>query len=278
MSNPRVSIITVTYNRSRFIRRAIESAIDQTMRDWELIVADDSTNDEIERIVAPFAAKDRRIHYFHRSIRGSVANGSNFALAKAKGEFVAILDDDDWWRDPEKLKKQVAFLDEHPDYIGCGSWAVIVNDEGKEEGIIKKPMEDMGIRHAMLTANAIVNSTAMFRRVPAGFYDETLPQFNDWDFWLRLGKVGKLYNFPENFLSYRIGQESASRASPKENVKASFTIIRRYRHDYPGYGMAFLIASSYWVYAQLPFFIRKRTSSFLSKLKKRIFSGWAPMR
>ncbi len=273
MANPKVSVLMTTYNRPQFVGQSIQSVIDQTLKDWELVISDDSENNATEKVVEPFADKDKRIHYFHRLKKGSIANSSNFALGKATGEYVAILDDDDWWMDPKKLEKQIAFLDTHRDYIGCGGGFVSINKDGKETGKILKQRDDAAIRRVALYANPMANSTTMFRRVEAGFYDESLPQFADWDFWLHAGKIGKLYNFPDYFLAYRMWHEGASFLYQKTNVNAAFVIIRRYKHDYPGFTKAYILTAMYWIYARFPAFIRNGMNEFLSRLKKALFSG-----
>lgn len=269
---PKVSILMAVYNRPQYIGDSIESAIRQTFRDWELIISDDSENDATEKAVGPFVRRDKRVRYFHRPVKGTIANSSNFALARASGEYTAVLDDDDTWADPRKLEKQVTFLDEHPDYRGCGGGIIMVDERGAETGRLFKPETDEAIRRVALYANPIANSTGMFRRAAGERYDEAIPQFADWEFWLRLGTKGKLYNFPEYFLNYRMWHNASSFINQRENAQSALIIVNRYRHDYPGYAKAIVFTGLYWCYAHLPLFIRRALNSFLSKTKKRLFS------
>jgi glycosyltransferase involved in cell wall biosynthesis len=271
MKSPKVSILLVTYKRPQFIEGAIKSALAQNFTDWEIIISDDSEDNNTEEVVKKFA-DDKRIHYFHRTVKGTIANSSNFALSNATGEYVAVLDDDDWWIDDKKLEKQIAFLDSHPDYIGCGGGFIIANEQGVEQSKILKPETDEAIRHVALYANPLANSTTMFRRVEAGMYDETIRQFADWDFWLKLGKMGKLYNFPEYFLAYRMWAHGASFTHQKENAGWGRKIVLRYKNDYPGFWKAIIIANLYLAYASFPEAIRRNLNGFLSRLKKSLFS------
>jgi len=271
MPAPKVSIVMSTYNRAQFIEGAIKSAIGQSFTDWELLISDDSENNGTEEVVKKFA-HDARIRYVHRPVKGTIANSSNAALARAKGEYVAILDDDDWWIDPQKLEKQIRFLDSHPDHIGCGGGFVVVDEAGEERSKVLKPETDDAIRRVALYANPMANSTTMFRRVPAGMYDETMRQFADWDFWLGLGKKGKLYNAPEYFLAYRMWNNSASFAHQRENASWGRTIVLKYRRDYPGFWKAIIIADLYIIYARFPASVRRILNGFLSRLKKNLFS------
>ncbi|HUC01301.1 MAG TPA: glycosyltransferase family 2 protein [Candidatus Paceibacterota bacterium] len=268
---PKVTVLLVTYNRPQFIGGAIKSVLAQTFTDWEIVISDDSENDATEEVMKQFAA-DGRVRYFHRATKGTIANSSNFALSKATGTYVAILDDDDWWIDPHKLEKQTKFLDEHPDHIGCGGGFIIMDETGKKRSKVLKPETNDAIRRVALYANPVANSTAMFRRVEGGMYDEAVRQFADWDFWLKLGKKGKLYNFPEYYLAYRMWGNSSSFAHQKENALWGRRIVLRYRHDYPGFWKAITIADLYIVYASLPGPVRRAMNSSLSRLKKVLFS------
>ena len=209
IKKPTVSIITAAWTRAHYIGIGIQSAIDKTFQDWELIIADDGSPDNTAEVVAEWQKKDKRIKYIRLPHIGRIATVSNAALREAQGEFVAVLDDDDYWIDNRKLEKQVAFLRSHSDYIACGGWFITVDANGNETGRIRKPETDAAIRRVMLAANGIANSTSMFRRKEAGLYDETLAQFADWDFYLRLGTRGKLYNFPEYFLAYRMWHQGS---------------------------------------------------------------------
>lgn len=262
-----------TWNRANLINESIKSIIRQTLQEWELFVIDDGSPDNTAEVVMTWEKKDKRIHYLRIPRIGQIAAVSNAGLRKAQGEFVAILDDDDWWIDERKLEKQVAFLRTHPDYIACGGWFIAVDAYGKERARLKKPETDEAIRRVMLSANGIANSTSMFRRKEAGFYDETIPQFADWDFFLRLGTIGKLYNFPEYFLAYRMWEKSASFMYQKKNADAGFHIVLRYRKDYPGFPGAIVLVTLYRVYARLPYGLRRFFNASLSRFKKVIFSG-----
>lgn len=261
-----------TWNRSRFLGKGIQSVIGQSLKDWELIVVNDGSTDNTDEVMRGWQHKDARIKYVPIAHIGKIAAVSNAGLRAANGEFIAVLDDDDWWIDPKKLEKQVAFLRAHPDYAACGSGFVMVDEAGKETGRVRKPEKDDAIRATALSANPVANSTAMFRRSLGVFYDESMRQFADWDFWLTVGKKGKLYNFPEYFLAYRMWEKSASFMYQKINVNAAFRIIKKHKGEYPGFTKAFFLTSLYWCYARLPLFIRRNLNAALSRIKKRIFS------
>jgi glycosyltransferase involved in cell wall biosynthesis len=109
---PRVSVLIPTYNCARFLGRAIDSALAQTYKDYEIIVVDDGSTDDTRDVVAQYGSK---VLYFFQHNQG-LSPARNLTLSKASGEFIAYLDADDMWY-PQKLERQVAFLDTHPE---CG--------------------------------------------------------------------------------------------------------------------------------------------------------------
>ena len=276
MDPVRVSVITLTVNRPQYIVRAVESIRSQTVSDWELIVVHDGPNPQIEAILREWEKREPRLRYFHRLQGGNIAEAINFGIRQARGSYIAILDDDDYWRIPEKLSMQIRFLEEHPDYAGCGGGAVCVGQDNVETISYLKPEADDGIKARALLANPMIHSTALYRADAAwkaGLYDETLAGFQDWDFFLKLGQIGKLYNFPEYFLAYRIWEGGGSFEAQKRNTESALRIVRRHGKQYRGYAPALLLAWMYYAYARLPLILRKSTFPMLSRLKKSLSSS-----
>ena len=272
---PRVSVLMLTYNRPQFIGKAIESILAQDFPHWELLVVHDGPNQEIPALMQEWTRRDGRIFYFHRAIPGNIAEATNFGLAQARGEYIAILDDDDYWAAADKLSKQIGFLDTHRDHCCCGGGVIVVDPAGREQMRYLKPENDEQIKRRALMANPLAHSTTVYRRdaaLKAGGYDETLAGFQDWDLWLKLGELGKLYNFPEYFLNYRVWQGSGSFHQSKGNTQSALRITRRHRHAYAGFSIAYPMALLYHAYAQLPVGVQRASYSWLSQLKKSVFA------
>ncbi len=145
MDRPLVSIITPTYNHEKFIGQCIESVLAQTFPDWEQIIIDDGSTDSTPRIVKRY--KDSRIKYIRQEHRGlyNLVNNYNYALSLSKGDFIAILEGDDFWPD-YKLEKQLNLFDS-PDVILTWGKGVVTDEKGKvlyiESGInTKNKFED----------------------------------------------------------------------------------------------------------------------------------------
>jgi glycosyltransferase involved in cell wall biosynthesis len=264
----------LTYNRPQLIGRAVESVVAQTLQDWELIVLQDGDNTYTLEIMTAWAKRDQRIRYLRRDRGGNIADATNFALEHARGDFAAILDDDDAWANPGKLEMQVTFLDSHPDFVACGGGAIVVDEKGAETLRYLKPESYEQIRSGALRANPIVHSTGMFRRETLrklGNYDASLAGFQDWDVWLKLGATGKLYNFPDYFVYYTLWEGGGSFHSQRRNTRSALTIVCRHRHQYAHFAVALALALSYYFYSLLPLGFRRRTYSVLSRRKKAIF-------
>ncbi len=271
MSNPKVTILMATYNRAHLIGKTIESLLSQTFKDWELIVPDDGSTDNTSEVIKVWQKKLPRLIYVQNKINQGISKNYNSGLKLAKGEYIAMIDDDDPWCDPKKLEKQIKFLDENKEYIGCGGGMIIVNLNHQELYRYLKPETDKQIRNRMLFGNPMANSTTLFRRASGekvGWYDETTRYSGDRDFWLKMGTTGKLYNFPEYFSYYTMSGLNTSIAQMRPHLKASLKIMRRYKNNYPHYFSALILNWIQYLYAFLPNFIKQPVHYLLARLKR----------
>jgi len=133
---PKVSIIIPTYNRTDLLPRAIQSVINQTYKDWELLIIDDGSTDNTKEIVEEFVKKDPRIRYFYKE-NGGQGSARNLGIKNAKGEYIAFLDSDDEWL-PEKLDKQIHALSTTEEKCGFCFCDVIIQINKKSFNEDKK--------------------------------------------------------------------------------------------------------------------------------------------
>lgn len=253
------------------IGRAIESVRSQAFGDWELIVADDGSTDNTPEVMKEWQKKEPRIVLIRSEKNQGISKNYNRGFRIARGEYVAMIDDDDPWCDPQKLEKQVAFLDNNRDYVGCGGGVIVVDENGIELYRYLKPETDAEIRKYMLFSNPIANSTALFRRSAGeevGWYDESTRYAGDRDFWLKMGLAGKLRNFPEYFSYYTMSGENTSITKIQLHLRASLTIMKRYRREYPSYAIALLFNQAQYLYASLPRFVRQPIHLAMVRLKR----------
>jgi len=273
MGTPRVSVLMATWNRANMISRTIESVRAQSFEDWELIIADDGSTDNTPQIIKGWTDKDARIVYVRSGVNQGISKNYNQGLRLARGEYVAMIDDDDPWCDKDKLQKQIDFLDKNPEYVGCGGGVIVVDSSGRELYRYFKPESDKEIRKYMLFSNPMANSTTVIRRKVGekiGWYDETMRYSGDRDFWLKMGLKGKLYNFPQYFSYYTMSGENASITKIRPHLKASLMIMRRYKKDYPNYYIALVFNWVQYLYSFLPLFIRRLVHRSLARLKRLV--------
>jgi len=271
---PKVSVLMATYNRAAMIGPTIESVLRQTFKDWELVIPDDGSNDNTEELVKEFQKNEPRIKYIRSPVNQGISRNYNMGFAMTTGEYIAMIDDDDPWRDDGKLEKQVKFLDEHPDYVGVGGGVIVVDGEGKEQYRYFKAETDQEIRSYMLYSNPMANSTTMFRRAAGekvGWYDGSIRYSGDRDFWLKMGRIGKLCNFKEYFTYYTMTGNNATITNLRPHLKTSLMVMKRYKKDYPHYLSALAVNKVQYSYAFLPEVVRRRIHKLLARLKRLVF-------
>ncbi len=238
----KVSVILPTRNRSYIISKAIESVLGQSVADWELIIIDDDSSDDTELIISQYIKQDSRIVYLKMNKKNNLQSLINFGLQAAKGQYIARIDDDDVWINKDKLKKQINYLDNNPECKLIGSWAVVINQEDKELFYYDLPSTDQEIRKHILLRNFFINSSVVFEtegaRLVNGF-DEQLSLSGDYDMWLKLGKLGKLYIWPEYLTALRYDDNNL-RKKRIIRTNDSLQIIRKYRDAYPGFYVSLL--------------------------------------
>lgn len=205
MNKPIVSAIMPTYNRKEYLREAIESILNQTFKDFELIIVDDGSTDGSLELIKNFQKKDSRIILIQNDNPGGISRATNEGIKKSRGKYIAKMDSDDVSL-PNRFKKQVNFLEKHPDIGACGSWVKTI---GENEGNTwQLPTDHDSIKCTMLFCGAIANPTNMIRRsvfFDLGYwYDETCFAAEDYEFWTRIVNKVKLANIPEVLLLYRL--------------------------------------------------------------------------
>ena len=173
-----------------------------------------------------------------------ITKNRNKALSISTGEYVAVLDSDDFWTDNTKLALQVEFLNSHPDYALVGTGMIIVDENG---AIIKKvinPSSNLVLKNLLLLKNFFCHSSILYRKqeiVALGSYDESLPIWEDYDLWLKIGTKYKFANLNLVGTAYRIHANQSNVEKKLIGQKAQATIIERYKTSYSGYFIAKLI-------------------------------------
>ncbi|KKP77930.1 MAG: Glycosyl transferase family 2 [candidate division WS6 bacterium GW2011_GWF1_35_23] len=137
MKNPRISVIIPAYNRAHTLDRAVQSVINQTYTNWELIIVDDASTDDTENLVKKYI--DEKIKYYRNSVNKQKSYSRNRGVKVSVGEYVAFLDSDDEWL-PEKLERQISSLEDK--YVGCftGAYKVLGEKKIARHPVIKESL------------------------------------------------------------------------------------------------------------------------------------------
>jgi len=240
--DPLISIIITTKNREQYIKRAIDSVLNQTYQNIELVIMDGGSTDNTQKVIRPYLV-DQRVNYVYKEDKNA-SQGLNNGIKISKGKYIAILDDDDFWCDEEKLAKQVQFLESHSDHVLVSGGSIAIDGEGKECYRVLPPETDEEIKKLMLVDCVFPHGATVFRKdawKKAGGYNEKMNLSWDWELWLRMGTLGKFYNFREYFLYYLRGEQNVRTALRHQGEKINFELRIKYRKKYPNFWKAFLV-------------------------------------
>ena len=257
-ANPRVSVIIPTYDRAHLVGRAIQSVLDQTYQDFEVIVIDDGSTDNTAEVVDSYG--DERVKYIrHQVNKGTPAAARNTGIKAAMGELIGFVDSDDEWL-PEKLQRQVDKFDSSSENVALiyGGYEAIDDETKKSIGLVRA-MKRGYMFTEMLKMSGPVNiltplvKRECFERV--GLFDEDMRFAEDWDMWLRIaehyefdfveGIVARSYLSREQLRSDRIGALeglSKFRAKHWQHLSARPAILA---HQLNWVGQAYLVAHEY---------------------------------
>jgi glycosyltransferase involved in cell wall biosynthesis len=246
----RVSVILATRNRADRVGRAIESVLSQRDVDLELILVNDASEDDTAAVLAGWCGDDR-VRVVENARRRGLPASLNRGLSRARGEFIARIDDDDVWNDPDKLAEQLAWMRRHPDTVLLGTG--YVDEWGRET---RNPADDEAIRRQMLMRCPFCHSSVLFTAAAvraAGGYDETLDYAEDWELWMRLGTRGRLANLERICLVKSAGEDTLSARHFDRQLRSAGALSARHAAHYPGRHRArALHAFNRWFFSVFP--------------------------
>lgn len=230
MSSPLVSIIIPAYNATRTLEETVQSALAQTMSDFEIIIVDDGSSDNTLEFAR--AMKDERIRVLTQP-NGGVAAARNTGIRAAIGKYVALLDSDDLWM-PRKLERNLEVLEADENVHAVQSGATFVNDA----------LEVISVRHCFPSKNALLE-TLLFQNLPAnmsnlviarhkfdemGYFDTQLEILEEWDMAIKVARHCNLVSLKESLLLYRVHPGNRSR-NLGIHIKPGLLVLRRTFND-----------------------------------------------
>lgn len=227
---PKVSVILTSYNHGKYLREAIESTLNQTFSDFELLIWDDVSTDDSMEIIQSY--DDPRIRVFQNDERRRHECSLNRAIfEEAKADFIAIHHSDDIWM-PTKLEKQIQFIEENPQYGAVFTKVIPINENGefyhemeeKLDSIFGQPNRNRfeWLNYFFFFNNAVAHPSALIRKKcfdECGLYNSTYTQISDYDMWIRIALRYEIHIIQEPLIKYRIRDNEANLSAPRQDTK-----------------------------------------------------------
>lgn len=235
MLSKKVSLIMPLYNAEEYVESAIESILNQTYQNFELILIDDVSTDATMQKVSRFS--DSRINILHNDKNRGIAYSRNRGLEVAQGEYIALMDDDDISL-PERFEKQVSYLNEHPEIDFLGGRYQIISEQGQvlhEPSIAYK--NPLYIKALFLFQDIFSNGEMMFRKETVKSHDiryaDNQYGMEDFKFWIECSKVGCFTTMEDVIFQHRVHEKSETIKTKREKAD----IRRNHRKELVRYSM-----------------------------------------
>lgn len=204
---PLVSIITPAYNVEKYIEQTINSVLNQTYKNWEMIIIEDCSKDNTFRLIQNLSKRDTRIKIYQNKRNSGVSFTRNRAIDIAQGKYIAFLDSDDLW-DKEKLEKQIQFMEKNHILLSYSSYRKI-NSDGSIRGNINVPLK---LDYDELLKNCLIGFlTGVYNQEELGKHYFKNIKAEDYIYWLEMIKsIDFAYGIKESLASYRVLENSRS--------------------------------------------------------------------
>lgn len=250
--NPAVSVIMSVYNGEAYLKEAIESVIQQTFKNWELIVINDCSADSTAQILQDFSQKDERIRVHTNEVNLRLPASLNKAISLAKGKYIARMDADDICL-PDRLAKQYAFMEAHSDIALSSCRFMTLKNGVYMSGGAGGRCDNEAIRAMLLVANPILHpgvfaKTEVMKKLP---YDTTLTCTEDLELWTRMAmEKQKMEILPECLLIYRLHDKQITSTTQErqhtEVLKVEQSYYEAMAEGMDGQMQAFYISGIYF--------------------------------
>jgi len=203
---PLISVVLPVYNVAPYIKEALDSVLNQTIQDFEIIVIDDCSTDNTLEVIE--SIKDARIRIIKKSENKGLIDSLNIGFTEAKGEFIARMDGDDL-NTPDRFEKQLHILQNNSEITACGCWLQCFGTSNK---IIKHKQYHKEIQAHLLLSNSMsLGATMLKTSAYRSFkFDETKLHAEDYDFWAKTAWESKMYNIQEVLYLYRVHDKQVS--------------------------------------------------------------------
>jgi glycosyltransferase involved in cell wall biosynthesis len=222
------------YNGAAYLAEAVESVLQQTFADFELVIVDDGSTDATGEMLFRLSAADSRIRVCTRKHEGYVA-ALNAGCALARGDLIARLDSDDL-AEPSRFARQVEVMDGHPNVAVVGGAMLMITADGRPFYIAAFPQTSEEVRRALESRTAVAHPTVLMRRSvfeSVGGYRAAFTHAEDYDLWLRIEKDHEIVNVPDLLGRYRFHENNTSHRNIRAQAVSVAAARGASRHEGP---------------------------------------------
>lgn len=227
MKNPKVTVLMSVYDAEKYLRNSVDSILNQTFRDFEFLIINDGSSYKATEIINSY--NDSRMRIINNQKNIGLSKSLNKGLSIARGNYIARMDADDISL-PERLAKQVNFLETHQDVDVLGSAVQIIGDDEKPSILCQFPTVHGYIKWCLYFYNPIPHPTVMMRRQAlerVSGYSSSMIYAQDYDLWRRMSGVARFANLPDVLLYLRKHESNISNSHLIQQWKDSIKISRQ---------------------------------------------------
>lgn len=228
--NKKVTVLMPVYNAEKFLHSAIESILSQSFKDFDLLIIDDGSTDSSYSIIHSF--NDSRIQYLKNEQNVGIVDTLNKGLDMIASSYIVRMDSDDWAY-PNRIEKQVAFMDQHPK-IAISGTSIQKFNENRNLKIINVKTDPQDIKTQLLFDNALMHPTVIMRNSVLNQsnyrYNNEHIAMEDFGLWQNVSLKHELGNLSDVLLKYRVNNEGISQQAKKDERKRDQAFINVYKH------------------------------------------------
>ena len=229
LNDPLVTILLPVHNGEKYIKETLNTCLDQTYGNIEILIVDDASDDGTPEILKEYKSKSKKIKIYRVKKQQSLGAVLNRGLEVADGKYIARIDADDVMY-PDRIEKQVELLERNKDVVVVGGQIDIIDENSKITGERRYALDDKGIRRTFFWSQPFAHSSTTFRKdiaLEAGMYPEDLPKVEDVMFFFRLSTKGKFANLPNKVIRYRMTYNTESQAKMVDHFKRTSEVRER---------------------------------------------------
>lgn len=233
-NNPLVSILIATYNSENFIKETLDSVLNQTYKNLEIVLCDDASSDNTVNILKEYQKKDERVKIIQNNKNLGISLNMNNGSRQCNGKYIAILDGDDWAY-PYRIEEQVKLMEENPKVVLCSGYMDICDETLNVKTTRKYPLEDKNIRKAIIRYNPICHPASMWRTSElkkTTLYSDNFTIARDYDLLVRISKFGEYRNIDKPLIKYRVREKSETGKRVRQTQWYSFYVQMKAHFEY----------------------------------------------